>query len=275
MSTYDATLLKDSPEVSNLARQEGYNVDLLNEKPVPNRALSPATNAPIHTRKSVHPPGRTRLAEEDVPPIPMNHIEQKRVPFWRTTKGLALIAVGFVVIIGAIVGGAVGGTVAHKHSQKNATNSAGSGAGDGGGVMGLPSLGPGAGSTNSSTIASSSSANSSSIHTSSSSNNAIHGATNTGGAPPKPSDGSDNDPGSDGGNANPVTAPDVKRGVPTTSAHPTSTPPHTTPAHTAIPHVAETSTSSKVSQSSEPAKPTPTEQVGADSMGRVIGGRHL
>jgi len=253
MSTYDEALLKDSPEVTNQARQEGYNVDLLQEKPAPTRPLTPPTNGPVHTRRSVHPPGRTRLAEEDVPPIPMNHIEERRVPFWRTTKGLALIAVGAIVIIGAIVGGAVGGTVANKNKKHAALPNIGSsgGSGDGGSINAQPNSSSASASTTSST-----------------SQNAIHGASSP--AEPKPtSSDNGNGAGAGGGGGSNSLNQEVRREQPKTT-HSIST--HSTPAHQAT-HAAET-TSSKPT-SSEPAKPTHTAVEVADSIGRVIDGEHL
>jgi len=246
MSTYDETLLKDSPEVTNQARQEGYNVDLLQEKPASTRPLSPPTNVPVHTRKSVHPPGTARLAEEDIPPIPMNHIEERRVPFWRTTKGLALIAVGAIVIIGAIVGGAVGGTVANKN-KKHVTLPLGSsgGSGDGGSINAQPN--------------SSSSSSSASSTSSSTSQNAIHGAGAT-----STTSGNNNGVGAGGGGGSNTVVQDVRREQPKTT--------HTTPAHIAT-HAAETP-SSKATHS-EPAQPTHTAAEVADSIGRVIDGQRL
>lgn len=96
-------------------------MDLLNESEKQTNGRPETPPKPIHTRKSVHPPARARVQEENVPPLPVNHLPDRKLPFWRTTKGLIIIAIVAVVVIGAIVGGAVGGTVGHKNgSNKSA-----------------------------------------------------------------------------------------------------------------------------------------------------------
>ena len=101
----------------NFDPQEGYSVALLEEASNPQIPDAPAVT--VHSRKPVHPPENSLLQEEKVPPIPVNEFGKYDIkrPFWRTTKGLAIIAVITVVIIGAIVGGAVGGTVSRKNKN--------------------------------------------------------------------------------------------------------------------------------------------------------------
>lgn len=134
MSAYDESLLKDT-QVTRAERQEGYNVDLLNEKP-PSRAQSPP--APVHARISVQQsPINNRTNDEEFPPIPVNNIEKNR-PFWRTTKGIALMAVVAVIVLGAIIGGAVGGTVSHRGKANGQFPPTGSGGGQAASDSGSP-----------------------------------------------------------------------------------------------------------------------------------------
>jgi len=81
-----------------------YNPDLLKEK-VTALVTSPLRNveAQLLSREVI------------VTPAP--------IPFYRTTKGVIIIAMVSVVIIAAVVGGAVGGTKKHKNSVVLATTS--------------------------------------------------------------------------------------------------------------------------------------------------------
>lgn len=90
--------------------QEGYSLDLLK------RAQEDAEQQPLSN-------GHEPVANVD----PYHKIEQgggitetnnrepaRKPPFWRTRKGILILVVLAVIIIGAIVGGAVGGTRSKK-----------------------------------------------------------------------------------------------------------------------------------------------------------------
>ncbi|KAG9217626.1 hypothetical protein CCMSSC00406_0010163 [Pleurotus cornucopiae] len=98
---YDQSLLAAAPKATQSQLQEGYNPDLLNE----------STQPPPRDIESAHA-SKEYLGTQPTP-VPT------KVPFWRTTKGIIIIAVAVVVVIGAVVGGAVGGTVGKKKSSDN------------------------------------------------------------------------------------------------------------------------------------------------------------
>ncbi|KAF4568502.1 hypothetical protein EYR40_010093 [Pleurotus pulmonarius] len=98
---YDQSLLAAAPKATQSQLQEGYNPDLLNE----------STQPPPRDIESAHA-SKEYLGTQPTP-LPT------KVPFWRTTKGIIIIAVAVVVVIGAVVGGAVGGTVGKNKSSDN------------------------------------------------------------------------------------------------------------------------------------------------------------
>jgi hypothetical protein len=144
MASYDSTLLASAPAATKTQLQEGYTTDLL-EKP---------TASPAHSRPDLHD-GRDSTSGT---PNHQRDLERQqafaaapptKVPWYRTTKGLIILAVAFVVIIAAAVGGGVGGSK-KKHNNSDATVQ---GAGGGGASQG----GAGAPAGNSTTAASGSS----------------------------------------------------------------------------------------------------------------------
>ncbi|KIM37804.1 hypothetical protein M413DRAFT_256240 [Hebeloma cylindrosporum] len=90
---YDENLLASAPAATKAQLQSGYNPDLLVEKPTSPRS-----------RRDVEARGSSPVEKADHEPMP------PKVPFYRTRKGLIIIAVvAIAVIIAAAVGGAVGG----------------------------------------------------------------------------------------------------------------------------------------------------------------------
>ncbi|EIM84371.1 uncharacterized protein STEHIDRAFT_132732 [Stereum hirsutum FP-91666 SS1] len=128
-SSYDQSLLANAPEVTRAEKQEGYNVDLL-EEGRPRGAASPAI---AHTSDNLDPSstsrafegpgprgagGYTRTLDSDPTTYPANgttNLGTKR-PWYRTRTGIIAIVIIVLVIIGAVVGGAVGGT---RHKSSN------------------------------------------------------------------------------------------------------------------------------------------------------------
>ncbi|KAG8863472.1 hypothetical protein FRB96_008212 [Tulasnella sp. 330] len=116
---YDQGLLQNAPASTKAEQRQGYDVDLLSEGPRP-----PPSNAYNHNHDHPNPIATEEKATHtDFSPT------SKRLPFWRTRTGMAVIAILTIIIIGAIVGGAVGGTVG-KHKSSPATMT---GASDGSG----------------------------------------------------------------------------------------------------------------------------------------------
>ncbi|KAH8983339.1 hypothetical protein EDB92DRAFT_1890941 [Lactarius akahatsu] len=123
---YDHTLLSSVPDPTRAEKQEGYNVDLLEESR-DRRAPSPPTNGAASDHNGTlldYSPGAIGLARKEDPiTATTNDYEpvEKRVPWYRTRKGLIGIVVVVLVIIAAAVGGGVGGT---RHSSHPANNNA-------------------------------------------------------------------------------------------------------------------------------------------------------
>ncbi|KAH9170723.1 hypothetical protein EDB89DRAFT_1976537 [Lactarius sanguifluus] len=121
---YDHTLLSSVPGPTRAEKQEGYNVDLLEESR-DRRAPSPPTNGAASDHNGTlldYSPGAIGLArKEDPTTAATNDYEpvEKRVPWYRTRKGLIGIVVVVLVVIAAAVGGGVGGT---RHSSNSSDN---------------------------------------------------------------------------------------------------------------------------------------------------------
>ncbi|VDB99486.1 unnamed protein product [Peniophora sp. CBMAI 1063] len=154
--TYDERLLAEAPQATRAAKQEGYNVDLLNQPhpaggssnslqdPVPAQAVTPNRNA------------YTPPTPADADAVPQLYPSRK-TPWYRTTRGIIILAVVALVIIGAVVGGAVGGTVGKSKSNNSAVpNPSSSSSATASAPSSNPSdngLGQGAGSTPAATVA--------------------------------------------------------------------------------------------------------------------------
>jgi len=126
MSSYDQKLLATAPVATKELLQGGYRTDILNSSPG-------KTTPPLVPSD----PERAVVSKEYVPAPP-------HLPFWRTRKGMMIIFVVGIVILGAVIGGAVGGTAGH-HTTAPPTNATSQGAGGGNE--------PGVGQTNGSTTA--------------------------------------------------------------------------------------------------------------------------
>jgi len=109
---YDQGLLAAAPKPTKAERQEGYNVDLLEEG---SRTAPVAHSTDLeHGNKEAYP-----ISKDSEPPI----------PFYRTKKGKIIIAVVVaIVVIAAAVGGGVG---ASKKSNKSDTSFQAVGSADG------------------------------------------------------------------------------------------------------------------------------------------------
>ncbi|KAF8591782.1 hypothetical protein K439DRAFT_1626784 [Ramaria rubella] len=105
---YDKSLLAATPEVSKAAKQEGYNVDLLDE----HRQRAPSTRA---TQNYEAAPLKETYATMGA--VGGAGAMRRKVPFYKTRAGIITIAILAIVIVGAVVGGAVGGTVGHHNND--------------------------------------------------------------------------------------------------------------------------------------------------------------
>ncbi|KAF9221787.1 hypothetical protein BS17DRAFT_243641 [Gyrodon lividus] len=122
MSSYDQNLLDEAPRATRAQMQEGYSVDLLEDRPRRSPSVrSPATPAPavVPLTPGIAETGsREKLGSAAYTPA-------SRQSFWRTRNGIITIVLIAVVIVGAVVGGAVGGTAGKNSSTSNIAGSTG------------------------------------------------------------------------------------------------------------------------------------------------------
>ncbi|KAI0370976.1 hypothetical protein BV20DRAFT_966086 [Pilatotrama ljubarskyi] len=120
---YDERLLASAPAASRAEKQEGYDIDLLDDRHHGARGVS-TTPPPVPILASNH-------AKAEVGGY--TYASRPATPWYKTRKWVIICVLGGLVVIGAIVGGAVGGTVGHssKSSSAVATKS-----GDPGGATG-------------------------------------------------------------------------------------------------------------------------------------------
>ncbi|KAG2112948.1 hypothetical protein BD769DRAFT_1673919 [Suillus cothurnatus] len=114
---YDQNLLDEAPAATRAQRQEGYQVDLLDDRPI--RTASTQPLKPPHIIPSDTDVESSSLTREKVVPGATAYASRPTQSFWRTRNGKITIFVVAIVIIGAVVGGAVGGTVGKIGSNNN------------------------------------------------------------------------------------------------------------------------------------------------------------
>ncbi|KAI0632750.1 hypothetical protein C8Q77DRAFT_1119551 [Trametes polyzona] len=125
MSGYDARLLASAPAATRAEKQEGYDIDLLdNPRAAPSHTPPPAV--PILTANHSKAEEGGYAYAPSRPPL----------PWYRTRKWMFALALGTVVVLAAIIGGAVGGTVGHSSKNDKAAASASASDAGGGGAVG-------------------------------------------------------------------------------------------------------------------------------------------
>lgn len=113
---YDQNLLDEAPAATRAQRQEGYKVDLLDDRPTRPASTQPLT--PPQQIPSDTDVESSSLTQEKVPGA-ATYASRPTQSFWRTRNGKITLFVVAIVIIGAVVGGAVGGTVGKIGSNSN------------------------------------------------------------------------------------------------------------------------------------------------------------
>ncbi|KAJ3807749.1 hypothetical protein F5876DRAFT_67857 [Lentinula aff. lateritia] len=125
--SYDSSLLAAAPQATREMRQEGYNPHILDqEQKKSNASLAPVVGGSANDLTSKEYPPNSNLRDPSALP---------KTPFYRTRKGIIIIAILAIVIIAAIIGGAVGGT-SHKSHTLSTVNSSSSASTDSQAVQG-------------------------------------------------------------------------------------------------------------------------------------------
>jgi len=101
---YDQSLIAQAPEITKADRQEGYDINLVTHPP-PSR---PQTVPPTSYEKAAPINGYST-----------EFSEARRTPWYRTTKGLAIIIVVAVLFVGVVVGVPVGVTQSRKNGPSS------------------------------------------------------------------------------------------------------------------------------------------------------------
>ncbi|KAI0742535.1 hypothetical protein C8Q80DRAFT_1189131 [Daedaleopsis nitida] len=120
---YDERLLASAPVATRAEKQEGYNIDLLDNDAKPNVRSTSATPPPAVSGLSAdrsqaeaggyaYAPGHNGYAST-----------APSTPWYKTRKWLIIFLIGGIAAVAAIVGGAVGGTVGHSKSSEPAQSS--------------------------------------------------------------------------------------------------------------------------------------------------------
>ncbi|KAI0752032.1 hypothetical protein C8Q74DRAFT_348762 [Fomes fomentarius] len=122
MSGYDERLLASAPAATRAEKQEGYNIDLLEDGRKNNNIRSTTnTPPPVPVLSTDH--SQAEAGGYTTAPVPTRNgyaSVAPPTPWYKTRKWLIIFLVGGVVIIAAVVGGAVGGTVGKSKSSEPA-----------------------------------------------------------------------------------------------------------------------------------------------------------
>ncbi|KAF8519330.1 hypothetical protein BU17DRAFT_90000 [Hysterangium stoloniferum] len=110
---YDRSLLAATPAVSKAAKQESYNVDLLDQE------QRPPSHPP--TRRTTDP--EAQYPKESYTNLNSTLPQQTRLPWYKTRGGMIGLAILAIVVVGAVVGGAVGGSVHKSNPSPSPTSS--------------------------------------------------------------------------------------------------------------------------------------------------------
>ncbi|KAL9710782.1 hypothetical protein Ac2012v2_006319 [Leucoagaricus gongylophorus] len=103
---YDEKLLSQAPEVSKADIQDGYNTDLLREPTV--KRASTTRAVPLRSNSGSLQGQYQDLESSKATLEPEENVVKLRKPWWRTVKGIAIIAgIAIIVIIAIVIPAAV------------------------------------------------------------------------------------------------------------------------------------------------------------------------
>lgn len=124
-TAYDSTLLSSVPDPTRAERQEGYNVDLLDERP----DRSPPAPAPDRQPLTDGYSAGAAVAYAHKEGQLGNGAERTgaKGPWYRTRWGITAIVIVIVLIVAGAVGGAVGGSHHNPSKSRNDTSNGGNG----------------------------------------------------------------------------------------------------------------------------------------------------
>ncbi|CAE6417488.1 unnamed protein product [Rhizoctonia solani] len=117
---YDENLLAQAPEVTQGQRQEGYDADILNSSPPP-PSRTPVPSQPYRDHPDVE--SGSSAHDKHIAASGYDQASQPaKKPFWKTPKGIIIIAVLAIAIVAVVVGVAVGVTLGGKGNDSGGQN---------------------------------------------------------------------------------------------------------------------------------------------------------
>ncbi|KAF8748300.1 hypothetical protein RHS01_10960 [Rhizoctonia solani] len=117
---YDENLLAQAPEVTQGQRQEGYDADILNSSPPP-PSRTPAPSQPYRDHPDVE--SGSSAHDKHIAASGYDQASQPaKKPFWKTPKGIIILAVLAIAIVAVVVGVAVGVTLGGKGNDSGGQN---------------------------------------------------------------------------------------------------------------------------------------------------------
>ncbi|KAF8707964.1 hypothetical protein RHS03_03375, partial [Rhizoctonia solani] len=117
---YDENLLAQAPEVTQGQRQEGYDADILNSSPPP-PSRTPAPSQPYRDHPDVE--SGSSAHDKQIAASGYDQASQPaKKPFWKTPKGIIILAVLVIAIVAVVVGVAVGVTLRERGNDSGGEN---------------------------------------------------------------------------------------------------------------------------------------------------------
>jgi len=135
MEGYDSKLLAEAPETSQVQKQDGYDVRILGGADV---GSASAVHIGLRSTSNHDAPGVNRQDKDGyTSPYSQFADATRKTPFWRTRRGMIILALLALLVVGAAVGGGVGGALGSKnHKSTSPSSGSDQGGSDGSGGQG-------------------------------------------------------------------------------------------------------------------------------------------
>jgi len=135
MEGYDSKLLAEAPESSRVQKQDGYDVRILGSA---DNGSPSAVHIGLRSTSNHDTPVVNRQDKDGyTSPYSQFADAAQKTPFWRTRRGIIILALLALLVVGAAVGGGVGGALGSKnHKTTSPSNGSDQGGSDGSGGQG-------------------------------------------------------------------------------------------------------------------------------------------